>query len=84
MDLLDDNSPLKPSTSCVLKVTAASERHGLTTGARWGLPAKLTKAIDNAIENNNRKAAVKLGWDPAHLEVANFTPEQAAAGSRPD
>jgi hypothetical protein len=84
VDLLDDNSPLKPSAAYVLKVTAAAERHGLTTGARWGLPSKLAKAIDTAIENEDWKAPVKLGWDPVHVEPADFSVEQAADGQRPD
>jgi len=84
VDLLDDNSPLKPSTSYVLQVTAAAERHGLTTGARWGLPSQLAKAVDSAIAMQDWKAPVKVGWDPVHVEPANFTPQQAATGSRPD
>jgi hypothetical protein len=84
VDLLDDNAPLKPSSSYVLKLTAAAEKHGLTTGARWGLPVKLAKAIDDAIATQNWKAPVKLGWDPLHVEPANFTPSQAYAGNRPD
>jgi len=83
-DLLDDNSPLKPSTAYVLKVTAAAERHGLTTGARWGLPSKMAKAADLAIAQQNWTAPLKVGWDPVHIEPANFTPAQAAAGERPD
>lgn len=83
VDLLDDKSPLKPSTSYVLQVTAVAERHGLTTGARWGLPNKLAKAIDLAIANSDWKAPVKVGWDPVHIEPANFSLDQAAAGERP-
>ena len=84
VDLLDDNSPLKPSTAYILKVTAAAERHGLTTGARWGLPSKLAKAVNTAIEQQDWKAAVKVGWDPVHVQPANFTAADAAAGDRPD
>ena len=84
VDLLDDNSPLIPSTAYVLRVTAAAERHGLTTGARWGLPSKMAKAIDIAIAQQNWTDVLKVGWDPLHLEPANFTPQQAAAGERPD
>lgn len=84
VDLLDDNSPLKPSSAYVLKVTAAAEKHGLTTGARWGLPSKVAKAIDTAIALQDWKAPVKVGWDPVHVEPANFTPGQAASGARPD
>jgi hypothetical protein len=84
VDLLDDNAPLNPGTPYVLRVTAAAERHGLATGARWGLPSKLSKAVDAAIALQDWKASVKVGWDPVHVEPGNFTPEQAAAGERPD
>ena len=84
VDLLDDNSPLKPNSAYVLRVTAIAEKNGLTTGARWGLPSKLAKAIDIAIANQDWKAQVKVGWDPVHIEPADFTPEQAASGARPD
>lgn len=84
VDLLDDNSPLKPSTAYVLKVTAAAERHGLTTGARWGLPPKLANAIGRAIAEQDWTAPLKVGWDPVHVEPTNFTPAQALAGARPD
>lgn len=84
VDLLDDNAPIKPSGAYVLQVTAAAERRGLTTGARWGLPAKLAKAVDTAIANQDWKAPVKVGWDPVHIEPANLRPDQAAAGIRPD
>lgn len=84
VDLLDDNFPLKIGTPYILKVTAIAERYGLTTGVRWGLPPKLAKAIDQAIETQNWKANVKVGWDPVHVEPAGFTVDQAAAGLRPD
>lgn len=83
VDLLDDNSPLKPSTSYVLRVTAAAERHGLTTGARWGLPKKLANAIDAAISNQDWTAQVKIGWDPVHIEPIGITVAQAKQGLRP-
>src|SRR5262249_42806160 len=83
VDLLDDSSPLKPGTAYILKVTAAAERHGLTTGARWGLPAKLANAIDAAIAQQDWKAPVKVGWDPVHVEATGLTPKEAEAGDRP-
>lgn len=84
VDLLDDNAPLKPGSAYVLQVAAAAERQLLTTGARWGLPAKLAKAIDAAIASEDWKAPVKVGWDPVHVEVVGITPQQAAGGARPD
>lgn len=83
VDLLDDDSPLKPSVSYILKVTAVAEKHGLTTGARWGLPSKLAKALDIAIQNQDWDAPVKVGWDPVHIQPENFTIKQALNGERP-
>lgn len=84
VDLLDDDTPLNPSSAYVLRVTAIAEKHGLTTGARWGLPSKLARAINTAIDLQDWTAPVKGGWYPVHIEPANFKPDQAAADARPD
>jgi len=60
VDLLDDDSPLNIGTPYILQVTATAEKHGLTTGARWGLPVKLSDAIDNAIASEKWDAPVKV------------------------
>lgn len=83
VDLLDDDAPLNPGTPYVLRLTAAAEKHGLTTGARWGLPIKLQQAIDTAILDKNWDAPVKVGWDPLHVEPTGITVAEAKAGKRP-
>jgi hypothetical protein len=83
VDLLDDNSPLKPSSAYVLRVAAAAEKFGLATGAKWGLPKKLAEAVDDAIASQQWNAAVKVGWDPVHIEPKGITVAQAKAGGRP-
>jgi hypothetical protein len=83
VDLLDDDAPLNPGTAYILKVTAAAERNGLTTGARWGLPKKLAEGVDKAIENRDWDAKVKVGWDPVHVEPADITIAEAKSGKRP-
>jgi hypothetical protein len=83
VDLLDDNSPLKPSSRYVLHVAAAAEKHALVTGARWGLPKKLADAIDAAIASQNWEAPVKIGWDPVHVESRGVTVSEAKQGQRP-
>jgi hypothetical protein len=67
----------------LLRLAAAAEAQGLTTGIRWGLKAVLRKGIDNAIAAKDWNAPVKIGWDPSHIEPTGITPEQAAAGKRP-
>lgn len=83
VDLLDDDSPLSPSKAYLLHLAAAAEAKGLTTGIRWGLPAKLRSGIDLAIANAEWKASVKIGWDPTHVEVTGISVAEARAGRRP-
>lgn len=83
VDMLDDDSPLASKTSYLLQLAAASERNGLTTGIRWGLPIALRAAIDTAIAAKNWAAPVKIGWDPTHVEPVGITPAEAKAGKRP-
>jgi len=83
VDMLDDDNPANEGKEYLLRLAAAAETRGLMTGIRWGLPAKLRAAIDDAIAASDWKAAVKIGWDPAHVEPTGITPAQAKAGQRP-
>lgn len=83
VDLLDDNQPLNPRSNYLLQVAAIAEEVGLITGIRWGLPANLRAAIDQAIANKDWGATVKIGWDPTHIEPTGLTPAEAKAGKRP-
>lgn len=83
VDLLDDNLPLNPRRSYILKLAAAAEAEGLTTGVRWGLPQKLQSAIDDAIAAGEWNASVKVGWDPLHIEPTEISVAEARAGKRP-
>ncbi|MBM4381901.1 MAG: hypothetical protein FJ091_00905 [Deltaproteobacteria bacterium] len=84
VDLLDDDSPLASRKKYLLRLAAAAEQHGLTTGIRWGVPAALRGAIDTAIATKDWEAKVKIGWDPTHVEPTGITPGEAKAGTRPD
>ena len=81
--MLDDDHAAQEGPEYLLHLAAAAEANGLTTGVRWGLPAKLAKAIDDAIASKNWKAKVKVGWDPCHVEPVGISPAQAKAGKRP-
>lgn len=83
VDLLDDDHPARAGREYLLRLAAAAQRHGLTTGIRWGLPPALRKAIDDAIVAQAWTAPVKIGWDPAHVETTGVTPGEAKAGMRP-
>ena len=83
VDMLDDDSPLASRKTYLLQLAAAAQNAGLVSGIRWGLPAKLQAAIDAAISAQDWKAAVKIGWDPTHLEPTDVTVAQAKTGQRP-
>ncbi len=83
VDMLDDDSPLASRTSYLLRLAAAAQTRGLVTGIRWGLPAKLSAAIDAALAAQDWEAPVKVGWDPTHVQPAGITVTDARNGARP-
>jgi len=83
VDMLDDDHPLNIGSEYLLRLAAAAQSQGLVTGVRWGLPKKLSDAIDAAIANKDWKAKVKVGWDPTHVQPTGITPAEAKGGKRP-
>jgi hypothetical protein len=83
VDMLDDDNPLNLSKSFLLKLAFASEKSGLRTGIRWGVPQKLITAIDAAIAAQDWDADVKIGWDPSHVQPVGITVTEAKNGKRP-
>lgn len=83
VDMLDDDHPLNMSADYLLKLAAVSEKNGLKTGIRWGLPTKLKPAIDAAIAAKYWNAPVKIGWDPTHIEPTGVTVTEAKNGKQP-
>lgn len=83
VDMLDDDAPLTPGKPYLLRLAAAAENAGLTTGIRWGLGKALARAVDDAIANREWHAPVKIGWDPTHVEPTGLTVAQAREGLRP-
>ena len=83
VDLLDDDSPLNPDKRYLLQLAAASEKAGLITGIRWGVPSKLAEAIDQAIAAKDWGSMVKIGWDPTHVQPIDISVAEARAGKRP-
>ena len=83
VDMLDDDHPTNMSASYLLKLASVSEKNGLATGIRWGLPQKLRNGIDVAISQQNWNANVKIGWDPSHVEPTGITVAEAKSGERP-
>jgi len=83
VDLLDDRHPLNPGKPYLLRLAAAAAAAGLVTGIRWGLPAKLVRAVETAIATADWTADVKIGWDPTHLEPVGVSVADARSGQRP-
>lgn len=83
VDLLDDSKPLNPSPAYLLQLAAAAGGRRLVTGVRWGLPPALAAAIDDAIKAKEWTRAMKIGWDPTHVQPAEVTVQEARAGKRP-
>jgi hypothetical protein len=83
VDMLDDNAPLNPGKAYLLHLAAAAEKTGLMTGIRWGVPASLVSGIDAAIAAADWSAAVKVGWDPTHIQPVGMTAGEARSGTRP-
>ena len=83
VDMLDEGSPLNLSNSYLLKLAFVSEKNGLLTGIRWGVPAQLKPAIDAAIAAKDWNSKVKIGWDPSHIEPTGITVSEAKGGKRP-
>jgi len=83
VDMLDDDNPLNLAKSYLLKLAFVSEKNGLATGIRWGVPKKLITAIDTAVATQNWNADVKIGWDPSHIQPVGITATEAKNGKRP-
>ena len=74
VDLLDDDKPLNPSREYLIRLAATAEALGLQTGIFFGLPQNLRKGV---------RQAIKVGFDPTHVEVAGISIAEAKAGKRP-
>jgi hypothetical protein len=83
VDLLDDNNPLNPPRKYLIRLAAIAKTHDLQTGIFFGLPATLRKGLAKAIEDLNFSTAVKIGFDPTHVEVSGISIAEAKAGKRP-
>lgn len=83
VDLLDDDNPLHPPTSYLLRLAYAARKRGLATGILWGLPKNLQDGVVAAIKGGKFDAKVKVGWDPTHVEPTGITVKDAQAGKRP-
>jgi hypothetical protein len=82
VDLLDDDKPLTPTRKYMILLAGVARTHGLHSGIFF-LPVAFHKAINKAIEERNFNSAIKIGFDPTHIEVSGISISQAKAGKRP-
>ncbi|HEY3283375.1 MAG TPA: hypothetical protein VGN26_13990 [Armatimonadota bacterium] len=83
VDLYDDDRPMSPSISYLLRLSGIAWERGLGTGVLWGLSRRQRSLVRNAIESRDWGRDVRVGWDPQHIEPTGITPQQARQGSRP-
>ena len=83
VDLLDDDNPTTPPRKYLIRLAGIAAAHELQTGIFFGLPAALRKGVSRAIEENDFSGAVKIGFDPTHVEVTGISIAEAKAGKRP-
>lgn len=82
-DVLDDDHPLNAATAYLLALAIAARDHDLETGILWGLPSGLAGGVNDAVARRDTAAAVKVGWDPTHVQVIGITATAAKGGARP-
>jgi hypothetical protein len=83
VDLLDDDKPLSPSRKYIILLAGVAQKHGLHSGIFFDLPASLRNGLRKAIADQNFSPAVKIGFDPTHLEATGLSVADAKAGKRP-
>lgn len=82
-DVLDDDHPLAPPTRYLLALAIAARAEGLETGILWDLRASLKAGVEAAIAAKDIDRAVKVGFDPTHLQPVGITIAQVKSGKRP-
>lgn len=84
VDILDDDRPTTVNVDFVLRLAAAAEAIGLTTGIRWDLSDDASVLVDIALQNKHWDAKIRVGWDPYHVEPLGITIAEAKSGKRPE
>ncbi len=82
-DVLDDDAPLGPSTRYLLALALAARSEGLETGILWELSSARAAAVEAALGSRNIDAAVRVGFDPTHVQPTGLSAEAARNGARP-
>lgn len=85
MDVCDARTPFNEPVSFFLRLAASARKHGLETGARFGLNAAQTAFLMQVLDRRQFDQKVSLGWDPWHVQPRpeTLTLAEAKAGKRP-
>ncbi|MBI5831464.1 MAG: hypothetical protein HZB16_04030 [Armatimonadetes bacterium] len=83
VDLLDDDNPLHTPLPYALRLAYEARRRGLRTGVLWGLSARQRALVNDAIDAQDWRREVRIGWDECHIEPTGITPEQVRDGGLP-
>jgi hypothetical protein len=85
VDMLDDDHPgdVVPR-KYLITLASVGQKHELHSGIFFSLKTAAQRtALQAAIDALNFDPAVKIGFDPTHLEPTGLTIAQAKAGKRP-
>jgi hypothetical protein len=67
-----------------LMLASTAQSHQLESGIHWGLSTGARTMLQNAIaEQDFTRAALTIGWDPAHVQVKGISILGARLGRRP-
>jgi hypothetical protein len=83
VDLLDDDSPLRPRMRYLMRLAIDAVPLNLQTGILWGLAEGPRERMADAIEKKKYDWVGKPGWDPTHVQPSDVTLLQAKHGLRP-
>ena len=83
IDLLDDNSPLKPSWLYTLRLYQHARRRQCRTGVLFRLKGAARAILRAALDAGVHDYHGLIGFDPCHVEIADLTYGMAKAGLRP-
>jgi hypothetical protein len=84
VDLLDDDSPLRPRMAYLMRLAIECRPLLLQTGILWGMSAGPREQLAAAIAARRFDwVGPMTGWDPLHVQPSDVTLAQAKHGARP-
>lgn len=83
VDLLDDDSPLRPRMAYLMRLGIEAKALLLETGILWGLAEGPRSRLAEAITAGRLDWVGPVGWDPTHTQPSDVTLAQAKHGLRP-